>query len=267
MQRATTTIQNLRNAPKPPPLLSLFHATSLSFARGNSKLDDSEPHIRFSVREKRPNTSRSLKNVLLNKNSKDEGSARHGEGIGSRRKDSPHSHSKNSNRSKSHTSSYSGRGKHNTGKRWRSKKHFSDEDDYEWPKKTFTATIDGQKCYTWSFGSWNNFQGSTSDYKWGDRGDDAKREKAKKRVWNESDVEDEEAEEADIDIGSDSHRVALGLPLTGPLKLDDVKSAFRASALKWHPDKHHGPSQAIAEERFKLCVNAYNSLCNALKSA
>ncbi|KAJ6824384.1 uncharacterized protein M6B38_382830 [Iris pallida] len=160
MQRATTTIQNLRNAPKPPPLFSLFHSTSISFARGNSKLDDSEPHIRFSVREKRPNASRSLNNVLLNRNSKDGSSARHGEGIGSRRKDS-HSHPKNSNRSKSHASSYSGRGKHNTGKRWQSKKNFSDEDDYEWPKKTFTATIDGQKCYTWCFGSWDNFQSST----------------------------------------------------------------------------------------------------------
>ncbi|RZC07614.1 hypothetical protein D0Y65_014744, partial [Glycine soja] len=56
----------------------------------------------------------------------------------------------------------------------------------------------------------------------------------------------------------------LGLPPTGPLKIEDVKNAFQLSALKWHPDKHQGPSQAMAEEKFKLCVNAYKTLCNAL---
>uniref|UniRef100_A0A453DJH8 J domain-containing protein n=1 Tax=Aegilops tauschii subsp. strangulata TaxID=200361 RepID=A0A453DJH8_AEGTS len=43
--------------------------------------------------------------------------------------------------------------------------------------------------------------------------------------------------------------------------------SFRASALRWHPDKHPGSSQAVAEEKFKLCVNAYNSLCTVLKAA
>ncbi|KAK7316980.1 hypothetical protein RJT34_00835 [Clitoria ternatea] len=65
-------------------------------------------------------------------------------------------------------------------------------------------------------------------------------------------------------LGSGSDRTILGLPPTGPLKIEDVKNAFRLSALKWHPDKHQGPSQAIAEEKFKLCVNAYKTLCNAL---
>ncbi|KAJ0097468.1 hypothetical protein Patl1_27730 [Pistacia atlantica] len=58
----------------------------------------------------------------------------------------------------------------------------------------------------------------------------------------------------------------LGLPRRGPLKIEDVKNAFRLSALKWHPDKHQGPSQAMAEEKFKLCANAYKSLCDALSS-
>ncbi|XP_062097033.1 dnaJ protein P58IPK homolog isoform X2 [Humulus lupulus] len=67
--------------------------------------------------------------------------------------------------------------------------------------------------------------------------------------------------------GSSSDRTVLGLPLTGPLKLDDVKKAFRLSALKWHPDKHQGPSQAMAEEKFKHCAEAYNSLCKVVSPA
>ncbi|KFK40218.1 hypothetical protein AALP_AA3G346000 [Arabis alpina] len=65
-------------------------------------------------------------------------------------------------------------------------------------------------------------------------------------------------------VGSQSERTVLGLPLVGPLKLVDVKDAFRSSALKWHPDKHQGPTQAAAQEKFKLCVDAYKSLCSAL---
>ncbi|VAH54816.1 unnamed protein product [Triticum turgidum subsp. durum] len=86
--------------------------------------------------------------------------------------------------------------------------------------------------------------------------------------------ESESEDESDDDdtgetagVGSHAHRVTLGLPPRGPLTLDDVKTAFRASALRWHPDKHPGSSQAVAEEKFKLCVNAYNSLCAVLKAA
>ncbi|KAJ8551637.1 hypothetical protein K7X08_021652 [Anisodus acutangulus] len=63
-------------------------------------------------------------------------------------------------------------------------------------------------------------------------------------------------------FGSYSERAILGLPPRGPLKIEDVKNAFRLSALKWHPDKHQGPSQAAAEEKFKSCVTAYKSLCS-----
>ncbi|EPS64579.1 hypothetical protein M569_10202, partial [Genlisea aurea] len=59
-------------------------------------------------------------------------------------------------------------------------------------------------------------------------------------------------------------RKILGLPTAGPLYVNDVKAAFRESALKWHPDKHQGPSQGDAEEKFKKCVSAYKSLCSAL---
>ncbi|ESQ50601.1 hypothetical protein EUTSA_v10022818mg [Eutrema salsugineum] len=76
--------------------------------------------------------------------------------------------------------------------------------------------------------------------------------------WN-----DESCDEPLI-VGSLSERNVLGLPLDGPLNLGDVKNAFRSAALKWHPDKHQGPSQAAAQEKFKLCVDAYKSLCSAL---
>ncbi|KAH0909236.1 hypothetical protein HID58_032557 [Brassica napus] len=65
-------------------------------------------------------------------------------------------------------------------------------------------------------------------------------------------------------VGSQSDRKALGLPLAGPLKLEDVKNAYRSSAKKWHPDTNQGTSKAEAQEKFKLCVEAYNSLCSAL---
>ncbi|KAK4485365.1 hypothetical protein RD792_008004 [Penstemon davidsonii] len=40
-----------------------------------------------------------------------------------------------------------------------------------------------------------------------------------------------------------SERLALGLNATGPLNLEDVKTAYRACAVKWHPDHHQGLSK------------------------
>ncbi|KHN07432.1 Chaperone protein DnaJ [Glycine soja] len=61
-----------------------------------------------------------------------------------------------------------------------------------------------------------------------------------------------------------SDRLALGLSVSGPLKLEDVKNAYRPCALKWHPDRHQGSSKAVAEEKFELCSAAYQSLCDSL---
>ncbi|XP_065857566.1 uncharacterized protein [Euphorbia lathyris] len=68
----------------------------------------------------------------------------------------------------------------------------------------------------------------------------------------------------DFESESASDRLALGLSASGPLKLEDVKNAYRTCALKWHPDRHQGSSKAIAEEKFKLCSSAYQSLCDKL---
>ncbi|KAI3996937.1 hypothetical protein MKX01_021213 [Papaver californicum] len=64
------------------------------------------------------------------------------------------------------------------------------------------------------------------------------------------------------DLASD--RLALGLRASGPLKLEDVKNAYRSCALRWHPDRHQGCSKDLAEEKFKLCGAAYQSLCDKL---
>ncbi|XP_042488378.1 uncharacterized protein LOC122068584 [Macadamia integrifolia] len=71
-----------------------------------------------------------------------------------------------------------------------------------------------------------------------------------------------EYENSESDLTSD--RLALGLSASGPLKLEEVKSAYRACALKWHPDRHQGSSKAIAEEKFKLCSAAYRTICDKL---
>lgn len=45
-----------------------------------------------------------------------------------------------------------------------------------------------------------------------------------------------EFEKSEVDMMS--QRLALGLSTSGPLNLEDVKNAYRACALKWHPDRH-----------------------------
>ncbi|CAN7062996.1 unnamed protein product [Brassica rapa subsp. trilocularis] len=63
-----------------------------------------------------------------------------------------------------------------------------------------------------------------------------------------------------------THRETLGLSPWAPLKLEDVKHAYRTCALKWHPDLHDDSTKAEAEAKFKLCVVAYQSLTQKLQS-
>ncbi|KAF2603467.1 hypothetical protein F2Q70_00028731, partial [Brassica cretica] len=58
-----------------------------------------------------------------------------------------------------------------------------------------------------------------------------------------------------------SHRETLGLSSWAPLTLEDVKHAYRACALKWHPDDS---TKAEAEAKFKFCNVAYESLIKKL---
>ncbi|KAG7574575.1 DnaJ domain [Arabidopsis suecica] len=94
----------------------------------------------------------------------------------------------------------------------------------------------------------------------------------------EKDEKEEEEEEEEDGYGSRrsrgsvsdsieyqaSHRQTLGLSPWGPLKLEDVKKAYRTCALKWHPDRHEESTKEAAEEKFKLCTVAYQSLIEKL---
>ncbi|KAK4781018.1 hypothetical protein SAY87_017124 [Trapa incisa] len=131
------------------------------------------------------------------------------------------------------------------------------------PETIFHAAI-SNRWYTWAF-NWersSTFE-NPSGFEWRDNSSSGNQRTSK---WESiSDMESDDEEE--IFTGSSSDRTMLGLPPIGPLKMEDVKSAFRLSALKWHPDKHQGPSQSMAEEKFKSCVDAYKSLCSALSAA
>ncbi|KAK8958743.1 hypothetical protein KSP40_PGU001382 [Platanthera guangdongensis] len=117
-------------------------------------------------------------------------------------------------------------------------KHFPYGDEEELPEMIFTANFGGQQSFTWSFNTWESTkcQNSTAGFKWKD---EPKSEKYRGRFLNESDIEEDEVN----DVDQHSSRIALGLPSSGPLCLDDVKRAFHKSALKWHPDKHCGLAQ------------------------
>ncbi|KAK8985113.1 hypothetical protein V6N11_076804 [Hibiscus sabdariffa] len=134
---------------------------------------------------------------------------------------------------------------------------FSEEFDH--PERIFQAKF-GNKWYTWSSGGDHSFKNPESRFDW--RGKSGWTNQ-RTRAWEGSSDEESEEDES-FAVGSCSDREILGLPQTGPLKIEDVKNAFRISALKWHPDKHQGPLQEMAEEKFKLCVDAYKSLCHAL---
>lgn len=148
-------------------------------------------------------------------------------------------------------------------KRKRMRENF-DEDFEEFSSRAFRLKF-GNRRYTWSFDeSWEEFrsQDSTTGFKWRENLNGTF---SRNKKWaNESDAE---SDNESYCVGSSSDRTLLGLPMRGPLKIEDVKNAFRLSALKWHPDKHQGSGKAVAEEKFKSCVTAYKSLCSVLSPA
>lgn len=59
------------------------------------------------------------------------------------------------------------------------------------------------------------------------------------------------------------HLAALGLGVDAQLTSESLKTAFKAAAVRWHPDRHHNADTAVraaAEERFKAAQNAYDAL-------
>uniref|UniRef100_A0A0E0I0E5 J domain-containing protein n=1 Tax=Oryza nivara TaxID=4536 RepID=A0A0E0I0E5_ORYNI len=126
----------------------------------------------------------------------------------------------------------------------------SDEDE---PETVFRNAFRGQQTFYWSFDS--------DDFC---RRNHRRSHSESSRRWSyETDDEDETPAQTEVSLA----RQALGLSTSGPLKLEDVKSAYRTCALRWHPDRHNGSTKATAEEKFKHCSAAYQILCDSLASA
>uniref|UniRef100_A0A9I9CWG9 J domain-containing protein n=1 Tax=Cucumis melo TaxID=3656 RepID=A0A9I9CWG9_CUCME len=144
------------------------------------------------------------------------------------------------------------------------------EDDPD-VETVFRSAFGGYRSYYWSFineenPQWRSSTNNSSNYgrswTWQYKSNNYG------RSWSWQHRVDEDYDSfngyEDSDANLVSHRLALGLQASGPLKLEDVKNAYRACAMKWHPDRHQGSSKVMAEEKFKVCSVAYQSLCDKL---
>lgn len=133
----------------------------------------------------------------------------------------------------------------------------SDDDDVE---NIFHGSFGGEKFYYWA-------SSRGGSYQW--RSSSGHNPYVSSEYRNETDGETDEDTSVDNFPQPDfaSERLALGLTASGPLKLAEIKSAYRTCALRWHPDRHQGTSKAMAEEKFKHCNIAYKSLCDKLTTS
>lgn len=92
---------------------------------------------------------------------------------------------------------------------------FEDVDGH--PEQIFHATF-GNRWYAWSFSNLrgSSSQHSTSGFEWKERSNRTNKWKS---------ASDVESDDDSCCVGSSSDRTILGLPPTGPLKIDDVKNA------------------------------------------
>ncbi|XP_038686093.1 uncharacterized protein LOC119985781 isoform X1 [Tripterygium wilfordii] len=148
------------------------------------------------------------------------------------------------------------------GSQRRGKKDFQFCEDEVEVENIFHSAFGGSEFFYWSFidedtSRWNGSSGYSKNYgnSWNWR----------YRVEEEYEDYSTESDSSEGDLIPD--RLALGLAASGPLKLEEVKNAYRSCALKWHPDRHQGSSKVVAEEKFKLCSAAYQSLCDKLATA
>ncbi|XP_039114208.1 uncharacterized protein LOC120249680 [Dioscorea cayenensis subsp. rotundata] len=137
---------------------------------------------------------------------------------------------------------------------------FCTSDDDDDAETIFRSAFGGEGFFHWSFTNTENFsrRNSSNSGNW-------------RFSWEWSYQTDDE-NETDGEISTQvpelaSERRVLGLSPSGPLKIEEVKSAYRACALRWHPDRHQGSSKVAAEERFKRCSNAYKLLCDNLTAS
>ncbi|XP_061346428.1 uncharacterized protein LOC133292062 [Gastrolobium bilobum] len=153
-----------------------------------------------------------------------------------------------------------GSGRYRSGNQGSSQRYRRDplfcEDDFD-VETIFRSAFGGNRFFYWSFTNEENPQWRRSG-RFSNHGKSWNR-----RHGSQSDYDSSyESDGSDSDLAPD--RLALGLSASGPLKLEEVKNAYRVCALKWHPDRHQGSSKAMAEEKFKLCSAAYQSLCDKL---
>ncbi|KAG9444309.1 hypothetical protein H6P81_015649 [Aristolochia fimbriata] len=256
----------------------LFHSTPSCHAKWKRKWDNdsrgqqpSKTYIKYVTRQKRADAKKALNSILYSSPYRRSNNSFQGidtnwgfEGTSNRNGENKNkqAHSKRSGRGSRAPHSFRG-----GQKNWHRKDGFVS--DYDEDPETFFEATFGGRCFTWSFRSSEDHPFRTSTYGFNLKNDGSKWAKSNPRYWGSSDESDESDNTEDEGehfraVGSSSDRSILGLPPRGPLKLEDVKSAFHASAMKWHPDKHQGPSQKIAAEKFKLCVDAYESLRKAI---
>ncbi|PON83501.1 DnaJ domain containing protein [Trema orientale] len=245
-----------------------FHSTPISCEKWRKKWDfdakgcqqPSKNYIRYATRQKRADAKKALKDLLYRNGSskfsfQDEDpvwkpGGQPDKSDNSRKKYKPKYWAQHADKS------------HQKKIKRKFRRDGFNEDFNDHHETIFQATF-GNRWYTWSFNLKQEsfFKDTESEFDWRERLNWKHRSKT---LGSSS---DSESDDESYSVGLCSDRTVLGLPPTGPLKLEDVKKAFRLSALKWHPDKHQGPSQAMAEEKFKLCVDAYNSLCKVLSPA
>ncbi|KAJ4831014.1 hypothetical protein Tsubulata_038765 [Turnera subulata] len=135
------------------------------------------------------------------------------------------------------------------------------EDDFE-VESIFRSAFGGNRFFYWSF-----INEEEPKWKSSSRYSDSYQRSWRHRYEEDYDSSDSDSESKSSESDLASDRLALGLSTVGPLKLEDVKKAYRACALKWHPDRHQGSSKAVAEQKFKVCSAAYQSLCDRLVAA
>ncbi|CAL1409220.1 unnamed protein product [Linum trigynum] len=228
------------------PSVASIHSTATSCDRSKNK--GKTDHVRFAVRQKRADTKKALKHLLFSNGASPPRQEERLWNFGAE--------DRNTADKKRHPNS-SSQHKSRRGHSARMKRKFRKDtfpDDSDDPESMFQAKF-GNKWYTWSFNQGFASQRSNTEsthWTW----------RRSQECGNASEPESDG--ESPIAVGSFSDRRTLGLPLSGPLDIEEVKNAFRESALKWHPDRHQGSSQAMAAEKFKLCVSAYKSLCSAL---
>ncbi|XP_057979398.1 uncharacterized protein LOC131165521 [Malania oleifera] len=237
-----------------------FHSTPTSCEKWKKKWNsdvrrDQQPsknYIRYATRQKRADAKKALKDLLFHCGSSKISFQNEEPGQADLS-------NRSSKKGRSRSSRHAKRAHYNR-RQLRRESIFEDFDDHS--ETVFQSTF-GSRRFTWSFYSSEEpfFQSSTTGF---ERREESYSKKSRHKEWETS--SENESYDEPCTVGSFSDRSILGLPPKGPLKVEDIKKAFRLSALKWHPDKHQGTSQAMAEEKFKLCVDAYKSLCNALST-